>query len=356
MKVINFTLIVAFSMAVISGCSTWSPPEEAYYLVKDDETNSDISVRFMGVSTLSITDGQSHILIDGFFSRQSTWDYCKNGMQSDESKVLPQLKKMNIPHLDALFTSHVHFDHILDSQIILKLFNTTPLVKGRKPTKMFGTQASIDYVGKKWDEQFTKDDTSQYQPSFEALKDNETYRIGNFQVKAIETPHVEKKFPVNLAEEITTCFRGDMKLSRAFPNYSFLISLKAENRNQQKVEDEVKPPTILIIPSANISKDDLHGVKADIVFLGIGLLKPKNVEDYWNKTVSKVNANLVVPIHWDNFYNSLDEPLVSGPNVFVKTDKVIKELERLAAKSKQTKLTYFRVFEKVALPRFAKEN
>jgi beta-lactamase superfamily II metal-dependent hydrolase len=103
----------------------------------------------MGVSTFSITDGKSHILIDGFFSRQSKWTYCKNGMKSDESKVRAQLKNLNITHLDALFTSHAHFDHILDAPIVLKTFNTKPLVKGKNSTVFFGSQSSVEYVGKK---------------------------------------------------------------------------------------------------------------------------------------------------------------------------------------------------------------
>lgn len=354
MKVINFTFLVTISLVLISGCSTWSPPEDAYYHHKDNAINSDISVRFMGVSTFLITDGKSHILIDGFFSRQSRWDYCKNGVKSDESKVRTQLKKMNIPHLDALFTSHAHFDHILDVPIVLKLFNTKPLVKGKNSTVFFGTQSSVEYVSKKWDEEFTNDDKSKIHPSFITLKDNNSYHIGNFQLTTIETPHVDKKFPVNFGEKLLTCFRGDSNLSEGYPNYSFLISLKTEDRDKQKTEGELKQPTILIIPSANTSEDDLNEVNADIVFLGIGLLKPENVEDYWNKTVSKVNASIVVPIHWDDLYKSLDEPLESGPNFFLKTDKVIRELERLAIKSQKRKLTYFRVFEKVKLPKFKK--
>lgn len=354
MKVSNFIFLVTISLVLISGCSTWSPPENAYYHHRDNAINSDISVRFMGVSTFSITDGKSHILIDGFFSRQSTYDYCKNGMESDELKVRTQLKKVNIPHLDALFTSHAHFDHILDAPIVLKSFNTKPLVKGKKSTEFFGTPSSVEYVRKKWDEEFTKDDKSKIHPSFITLKDSTSYHVGNFQVTAIETPHIEKKFPVKFFENLTTCFKIDSNLSEDYPNYSFHISLKAEDRDKQNSEDELKQPTILIIPSANISKDDLGKVNADIVFLGIGLLKPENVKDYWEKTVSKVNASIVVPIHWDNLYKSLDEPLESGSNFLLKTNKVIKELERLAANSQQTKLTYFRVFEKVTLPKFAK--
>jgi L-ascorbate metabolism protein UlaG (beta-lactamase superfamily) len=307
----------------------------------------------MGVSTFSITDGKSHILIDGFFSRQSKWTYCKNGMKSDESKVRAQLKNLNIPHLDALFTSHAHFDHILDAPIVLKTFNTKPLVKGKNSTVFFGSQSSVEYVSKKLDEEFTKDNKNKIHTSFVTLKDKNSYHIGRFQVTAIETPHVDKKFPVNFGEKLLTCFRGDSDLSEGYPNYSFLISLKSEGRDKQKTDGKLKQPTILIIPSANISENDLKYVKADIVFLGIGLLRPENVEDYWNKTVRKVNASIVVPIHWDNLYKSLDEPLESGPNFLLKTDKVIRELERLA-KPQKRELTYFPVFEKIKLPKFTK--
>lgn len=49
-----------------------------------------------------------------------------------------------------------------------------------------------------------------------------------------------------------------------------------------------------------------------MVFLGIGGLG-KQPEDftrsYWNEVVTKTKAKLVIPIHWDNFGRSLDEPL-----------------------------------------------
>lgn len=305
----------------------------------------------MGVSTLTITDGHSHIMIDGFFSRQSPLGYCKNDMETQKSKVRPQLEKLKLPHLDALFTSHAHFDHILDTPIVLDYFHKRTLIERKTPTKMFGTQASKDYISENWKGQFSGCEKNQSQPCFSKLEDGGTYDVGNFVVTAIETPHVEKKFPVNVFEKIFTCFKRDKNLIKDFPNYSFLITLKTDTQRQTP-DDRTTPPKILIIPSANISEDDLDGINADIVFLGIGLLKPKNVEHYWNQTIGKVNASLVVPIHWDNLYRSLDERLVSGPNIFVKTDKVIKELERLAKQSKQTKLSYFNVFDKVTLPRF----
>lgn len=344
-------MIIAFLLALISGCSTWSPVEGAYYHGKYGNINSNIGVRFMGVSTLTITDGHSHIMIDGFFSRQSPLGYCKNDMETQKSKVRPQLEKLKLPHLDALFTSHAHFDHILDTPIVLDYFHKRTLIERKTPTKMFGTQASKDYISENWKGQFSDCEKNQSQPCFSKLEDGGTYDVGNFVVTAIETPHVEKKFPVNVFEKIFTCFKRDKNLIKDFPNYSFLITLKTDTQRQTP-DDRTTPPKILIIPSANISEDDLDGINADIVFLGIGLLKPKNVEHYWNQTIGKVNASLVVPIHWDNLYRSLDERLVSGPNIFVKTDKVIKELERLAKQSKQTKLSYFNVFDKVTLPRF----
>lgn len=346
----NKIFVIAFLLALISGCSTWSPAKDAYYL-SNNTNNSNISVQFMGGSTLIITDGHSHIMIDGFFSRQSPFEYCKNGMNTQGSKVRTQLEKLQLPYLDALFTSHAHFDHVLDTPIILDYFHQTTVADGKKPTKMFGTQATKNYVSEHWQGRFSSCENSQHQPCFSTLENGGRYDVGNFLVTAIATPHVEKKPYVQAFEKIFTCFKSDKNLIKAHPNYSFLFSLKTDTQSQSP-DNKTRPPKILLIPSANISPDDLDGVNADIVFLGIGLLKPENVENYWQQTVTKVNASLVVPIHWDNLYRSLDKPLVSGPTIFVKTDKVIEQLERLAKQSKQTKLSYFHVFDKVTLPRF----
>ena len=66
----------------------------------------------------------------------------------------------------------------------------------------------------------------------------------------------------------------------------------------------------LVHASANFRKGMYDGVRADVVFLGIGTLgkKPDRfVKDYWDEVVGKTEAQLVIPVHWDDFSIALDE-------------------------------------------------
>src|ERR1051325_9463666 len=74
--------------------------------------------------------------------------------------------------------------------------------------------------------------------------------------------------------------------------------------------------TILIQGSAGFIPGALNGRKADVAYVGIGGLGAQNEqyrEGYWREIVRAVGARRVVPIHWDNFFLPLDQPLVPGP-------------------------------------------
>ena len=70
--------------------------------------------------------------------------------------------------------------------------------------------------------------------------------------------------------------------------------------------------TMLVKPSANYVEGALDKVRADVLFLGTATLgkQTKKVQDaIYDQTVKKVQPQLVVAIHWDNFFLPLDEHL-----------------------------------------------
>jgi L-ascorbate metabolism protein UlaG (beta-lactamase superfamily) len=55
------------------------------------------------------------------------------------------------------------------------------------------------------------------------------------------------------------------------------------------------------------------------VFLGVGTLGRKDDayrRAYWHETVQLTGARRVVPIHWDDFWLPLDQPLQAMPLLF----------------------------------------
>jgi L-ascorbate metabolism protein UlaG (beta-lactamase superfamily) len=87
----------------------------------------------------------------------------------------------------------------------------------------------------------------------------------------------------------------------------------------------------LVQGSAGFTGSEMAGRKADVVFLGAGGLGASSIsyqERYWAAMVKTVGAKRVVPIHWDNFYLSLDVPLVPSPGF----DKSMESLLALGKK------------------------
>jgi len=86
--------------------------------------------------------------------------------------------------------------------------------------------------------------------------------------------------------------------------------------------------------SAGIVPGALAGLKVDTVFLGVGTLGKKDEayrSAYWQETVRASGAKRVIPIHWDNFWLPLDQPLQAMPLLFDNFDVVMADLAQRGA-------------------------
>ena len=57
----------------------------------------------------------------------------------------------------------------------------------------------------------------------------------------------------------------------------------------------------------------MDGYKADVLFLGVaGLQKADDAMEaaFYRETIEKVDPELVIPVHWDNFFSPLTKPVV----------------------------------------------
>ena len=49
---------------------------------------------------------------------------------------------------------------------------------------------------------------------------------------------------------------------------------------------------------------------------------------FFAETAEKTNARLIIPIHWDNFFSSLEQPIIGMPELIEKTEVVFFKLAR----------------------------
>ena len=257
-----------------------------------------LSAQFFGVSTVSVSDGEHTVMTDGFFSRP---DYLRLvlGVSPNEARINKALASGKITSLDALLVAHSHHDHAMDAGVVAK--KTGAIVIGTRSVANIAIGSGLPASRTK------------------TVVDGETIEIGKFTVHVISSPHSAK--PVAQGE-ITSPLKtpsGILEYKEG-GNFSYLI--------------QHPQGSVLVHASANYRPGMYSGMRADVVFLGIGLLGRQSdafIRDYWQEVVQTTGAKIVVPVHWDDFTVSLDRPLRPTAPLFDKVKEALAAIGELAA-------------------------
>lgn len=242
---------------------------------------SAVGVTFLGASTLLIDDGQSRLLIDGYFSRSGLLRLALRPATPDCRRIRAVLDDAGISALDAIFVAHSHVDHALDAASVAALTHAR---------RIYGSGSTGHIVaGQGYD-----------MVRFERLADGNSIHVGRFVVTALAAAHSPSKwFPGTITRNIPPNPRvWDFRAGRC---YSFHIT-----------HEDAGATTILVHPSAGYRPDELSDHRAQFIYLGVGALGRQDSdfrEQYWKHTVCAVNAHTVIPIHWDRFTRPLSRPL-----------------------------------------------
>lgn len=243
-------------------------------------TEEGLHARFFGATTIQIDDGETAILIDGFFSRPGLPQLLFTNIEPNEGRIRAALEK--VPKPAAVLVAHSHYDHAMDAAVVAQ----------RTGAVLYGTNstANIGNGYTKWTEK-----------KIEIPRHGEVQPFGRFSVQFLESPHSPDFW---FSGEITHPLKSPASVSayREGRNFSFVL------RHQLG--------TILIHPSANYSPCLFKDVKADVVFLSIGLLGKQSEafrREYWQQVIRATGAKLVIPIHWDDLTRPLDKPLLPMP-------------------------------------------
>jgi L-ascorbate metabolism protein UlaG (beta-lactamase superfamily) len=279
-----------------------------------------LRAQFFGVSTVLISDGQTSLMVDGFFSRPGLLRLLLGRIEPDEKRIDAALCQGHVSKLDAVLVAHSHFDHALDSASVAR--KTEALLVGSKPV-------TDNARGKGLAGNRLRTIGEVDQP----------LQLGEFQVSFFESPHsppppgIIPKLLQRLAQQA-----GDIASDEK--NYVFLLQHPRGN--------------ILIVPSANYHSELFKDkdVQADVVFLSIGTLGKLSdgfICNYWNKMVRTTGAKLVIPIHWDNSVHPLNKnkPLKPSPYLF---DDMGRAMSRLQDLAQAVEIQLMPVFDPVALP------
>lgn len=239
---------------------------------------------FFGTTTVWLSDGTSGILIDGFLSRPSLLRVAFGRVAPDLGRITSALARAGVTRLDALFVAHSHYDHAMDAPEVVKHLG------GR----LFGSESTLN-VGR---------GAGLAEESMTRIADGGEHTVGAFTVRVLAAVHSPgNRFPGTIDEPLVPPVRASSY--RDGGCFSFLITHPGGS--------------LLIHPSANFVPGKFDGLDVDVLYLATGALgvQPRRFQDdYWRHVVEATRPGLIVPIHWDNFFVSLDRRLRPLPPVF----------------------------------------
>ena len=76
-----------------------------------------ISVTYFGNTTFLVSDGETKLLVDGFFSRPPALRVARGRVQPDLAIIAEQLGLGGVGRVTALLVGHSHYNHALDAPI-----------------------------------------------------------------------------------------------------------------------------------------------------------------------------------------------------------------------------------------------
>jgi L-ascorbate metabolism protein UlaG (beta-lactamase superfamily) len=234
-----------------------------------------VTVIWLGATTLLFDDGDTQILIDGFFSRPSIADIVFDAaVESDAAQVNFVLDEYRMRRLAVIIPVHSHFDHAMDIGAIAN--RSSASILGSESTAQIARGAGVP------EDQIVV-----------ATTDSE-YTFGNFSVRLIASNHA----PIGWSGSVP--FAGVIEEPLELPAP---VSAWREGGTYSIIISHAQGTT-LIQGSGGFQPGSLDEIGADVVMLGTWGLESLGrtyVEQYWLASVTSTGAKRILPIHFDDY-------------------------------------------------------
>ncbi len=261
--------------------------------------NAPLSITFLGAAALFITDGQTRLLADGFFSRPPLLQVAFGRIQPDVPAIRRGLERAGIDRLDAVLVSHAHYDHALDA----------PEVARRCGALLAGSESSAN-LARGW---------GLPERQIRAVLPGERLVFGAFRVTFLPAAHAR---PNLAAGEIRRPLASPARASAYRDGGCFTLLF------------EHPAGAFLVQSSAAFLPGALAGVRADASLISLAALgrRPEAYRRaYFEELAGRVGARVVCPIHHDDFLRPPGEEPALMPRWMDDTPAALRSLEAWAA-------------------------
>ena len=251
-----------------------------------------VTVRFTSTATLLFSDGETDIMIDGWFSRPSEFELGFGEIEPDMEAITFGLAANKVDTLDVVIPVHSHYDHAMDS----------PEVARRSGATLLGSESTAN-IGRGWGLPESK---------IQVFTDRVPVQVGAFTITPIESQHFQFPDPTMREQALGT---PDITEPLVPPASAFDYRV-----GKAYVLHFAHPKgSFAITGSAGFIEGDLQGTQADIVFLGVGGLGSQTDayrETYWTESVATLDPHTVIPIHFDGLTAPITGPW-RGPGLLM---------------------------------------
>jgi len=327
-RFIYYLLQVMLSIALATGC-TPSAKVSNYNRYRFNQPTTDsipegkVSVTFLGVASLLIDDGETQLLTDGFVTRPALLKTAFGKIGSDTAIVKQVINKVHIRRLKAVFCAHSHYDHAMDAPYFARFTGA----------RLFGSSSTLNIAR----------GCGLPESAMEQYIPEKPLHFGRFTVTILKSKHTPALKILgakdDVGQDITAPLHQPAKLKAYTEGGAYDVLIQHGKHS------------ILIKASTNFIPGALDSVHADVLFLGVATLSKQDTvfqNNYYAQTVSKVHPQILVPIHWDNFFTPLSNNLKPYPKL---ADNVRKDFGFLISKTRADNIQ-FRImqgFERVLL-------
>ena len=248
-----------------------------HFMIQTASGENKMKVTYLGTTMLLFDDGHDQVLFDCHITRPSLWKCTCAALQTDTAVADRVINEFGIDRLKAIFISHTHHDHVMDA----------PYFAAKCSADIYGSPSTVNVA---LGGGINSEKVHSYSESF-------NFGIGEYSVTAIPSIH-----------SVAHWFNNDLgqTIDRPLPQPARRRAYKEGGSFDFLVEHTGRK--YLIRPSYNYLEGQLDGIRADVLFLGIGGLcrdKPERRKKFFSETIEKVSPEKVIPVHWDNFMTPL---------------------------------------------------
>jgi L-ascorbate metabolism protein UlaG (beta-lactamase superfamily) len=261
---------------------------------------TNLTLTYLGTTTVYITDGTTHLLTDGFFTRPSLRQVLFTRLSPDPQIIAACLQRAGITRLDAVLVSHSHYDHSMDSAEVCR--QTGALLVGSDSTLQVGRGAGLP------------------ESSLCAITAGFPLVFGNFIASFYPSRHGSPNLvPGTITRPLTPPAHALAYKDGGV--YTLLLNHDQAN--------------ILLQTSAGTIPWALHGIQADLALLavgGLGRQSKKNRLYYFFDYILQTGVKWLLPVHHDDFTRPVQrefKPLQSWLDDTQRSMKFIKDVASL---------------------------